>query len=181
MRTPNMARLAETFVMIGYPNDANRVRQRYFALLRTKIAPLIADLRERRYIGWFSFLVHDRRSGRIPVPEGDSRLYIHLRLERLRRVSFERLRASLPDFCEHTRPMRAKVDRSLGTADASALTVPEIATGWMLFGSSSQWVLQFVCAHRDTQPIPKDNICQFFHYIENQLMMRTTGCQVICA
>jgi hypothetical protein len=132
-------------------------------------------------VGWFSFLVHDRETGRIPIQQHDSRWYIHLRLERLQKVSFERLRASLPDFCEHTRPMRTKIHDSLGAADTSALIVPELATGWALFGSSSQWVLQFVCAHRDNQAIPKDNICQFFHYIENQLMLRTTGCQLVCS
>ena len=55
-------------------------------------------------------------------------------------------------------PMRAQVSNSLAPADPSALIAPEIATGWALFGSSSEWVLQFVCAHRATQPIPKDNV-----------------------
>jgi hypothetical protein len=169
MRAPNMARMTETFVMIGTPNDANRARQRYFGLLRTRVSPLVEDLRRRCYIGWFSFLVHNRKSGSIPVPEGDNRLYIHLRFERLPRVSHERLRASLPDFCEHTRPMRRNVSHSLGPVDTSALIEPEIATGWGLFGSSSEWVLQFVCSHRDSLPIPNDNVRQFFHYIENQL------------
>ena len=168
-----MARLIETFVAIGYPNDADRVRERYFHLLRTKISPLIADLQRRGYVGWFSFLVHNRETGRIPIPQDDCRWYIHLRFERMPRVSFERLRGSLPDFCEHTRPMRAQVSNSLAPADPSALIAPEIATGWALFGSSSEWVLQFVCAHRATQSIPKDNVCQFFHYIENQLMVGT--------
>ena len=177
---PNTKRIVETFIAIGTPNDANRLRDRYFELLRTQVSPLIADLRQRRYVGWFSFLVHGRKEGRIPVPEGDTRYYIHLRLERLARVSFRQLRESLPGLCEYTRPLRARIDRSLGAADASALMPPGIARGWALFGLSSAWVLEFVCAHGDSRPIPNGNVCQFFHYVENQLLVQTAGCRLEC-
>src|SRR5262249_45887990 len=125
---------------------------------------------------WFSFLVHGRKDGRIPIPEGDHRCFIHLRLERLPHVSVRQLRDSLPQQCEHTRSMRAKIDCSLGDADPSALVDPNIAMDWALFGLSSEWVLQFVGSHRDCRGIPSPNVCQFFHYIENQLLVRTTGC-----
>jgi len=174
-----LKRIVETFIPIGLPNNANRLRNRYFDLLRTCVSPLIAELYQHHYIGWFSFLVHDRKTGRIPIPEGDGRLFIHLRLERSPRVSVARIREALPEICEHTRPMRANVDRSLGIK-SSALTAPEIATGWRLFGLSSDWTLHFVTAHRNDEPIPEENVCQFFHYIENQLQMWTLGCQVTC-
>jgi hypothetical protein len=173
-----MARLVETFIVIGDCYDANRARQRHFEILRTRVAPLVADLQARGLIGWFSFHVHDRKTGRIPVPEGDSRLFIHLRFERLPRISFERLQAALPEFCQHTRRIRANVVHSLGEAHVSALIAPEIATGWALFGWSSEWVLRFVCSHRENNPVPGENVRQFFHYIENQLLARTAGCVV---
>src|SRR5688572_14945096 len=103
MRTPDLKRIVETFISIGPPNDANRARNRYFELLRTQVAPLLTDLQHRGYIGWFSFLVHCRKSGRIPIPEGDHRLFIHLRLERLPRISLACIRAALPEICQHTR------------------------------------------------------------------------------
>jgi hypothetical protein len=180
MRTPNTKRIVETFIPIGSPNDANRLRNQYFDLLRSRVSPLVADLRQQGCIGWFSFLVHDRKTGRIPVPEADTRCFIHLRFERLPRISFDRLRDSLPDICKYTRPMRARIDRSLGAAAATALIEPRIATGWALFGSSSEWVLRFVCAHREGQAIPDGNVCQFFHYIENQLLVQTMGCRLQC-
>ena len=179
MSTPNLKRIVETFIAIGPPNDANRARNRYYELLRTKVGPLIEDLRHRGYIGWFSFLVHTRETGRIPTQEGDNRWFIHLRVERLPRVSVARIREALPDICEHTRPMRANVNRSLGSK-SSALIAPEIATGWRLFGLSSEWTLHFVTSHRDDQAIPEENVCQFFHYIENQLCLSSIGCQVTC-
>jgi hypothetical protein len=174
MRTPNLTRVVETFIDIGRPNDANRMRQRYFDLLSTQVLPTISKLQTQGYVGWFSFLVHNRETGRIPIEEGDGRCFIHLRVERLPRVSVKRIRESLPKVCEHTRPMSTKkIDCSLGAVDTSALLAPEIPTGWRLFGISSEWVLQLVSAHRPGQPIPKENLCQFFHYIQNQLLVET--------
>src|SRR4051794_31437235 len=125
MRTPDLTRVVESFIDIGSPNDANRMRERYFDLLRTQVSPTISKLQTLGYIGWFSFLVHNRKSGRIPVEEGDNRWFIHLRVERLPRVSIKRIRESLPDVCEHTRPMSTKkIDRSLGSVQTSALVAP---------------------------------------------------------
>jgi hypothetical protein len=57
VRTPELSRLVETFIRVGEQTDLSP--DRHFHLLRTEVAPLVCTLRERKLIGWFSFLVHD--------------------------------------------------------------------------------------------------------------------------
>jgi hypothetical protein len=172
MRTPELNRLVETFVRIGTPAELSR--DRHFSLLRTLVAPLIRDLRARNLIGWFSFLVHDRNSG-VPTTPNDEAVYLHLRLERLDGVDFDTLVSALPQACVFTQAVAAVDARSLEPADHTALVVPEVATGWALFGASSEWALDFACAHRNDRSVPLNNLRQFLHYLGNQLLIRTTN------
>ena len=169
MRTPDLSRLVETFVRIGTEGSSDR----HFHVLRNLIAPLIRDLRDHNLIGWFSFLVHDRNSG-VPTTLNDPAAYLHVRFERMPGVDFETLVSALPDFCVFTQPVPPVNERSLQPADHTALIAPEVATGWALFGASSEWALDLACAHRNDRPLPVKNLRQFLHYLGNQLLIRTT-------
>ena len=167
MRTRGLSRLVETFVLESSPD-------RHFRMLRTIVAPLVHDLRNRNLIGWFSFLVHDRNSG-VPTTPNDPASYLHLRFERMPGVDFDTLLAALPAFCVFSQPVPPPDERSLQPADHTALVAPEVATGWALFGASSEWALDLACAHKDDRPLPVDNLAQFLHYLGNQLLIRTTN------
>jgi len=142
-------------------------------MLRTEVAPLVHDLRGRNLIGWFSFLVHDRASG-VPTTPEDPAAYLHLRFERLTGVDYNTLVAALPDYCVFSQPVRLVDELSLQPADHTALVAPEVATGWALFGASSEWALHFACAHRDDRSLPMNNLRQFLHYLGNQLLIGVT-------
>ena len=175
MRTPELSRLVETFIRVGEQTDLSP--DRYFHLLRTEVAPLVCTLRERKLVGWFSFLVHDCSSG-VPTTPDDRAVYLHLRLELLPEVTFDTLRNVLPPICILTRTAAPVDERSLSPADHKALVAPEVATGWALFGASSEWALDFACAHRDDRSLPVQNLRQFLHYLGNQLLIRTTNIQM---
>jgi len=124
-------------------------------------------------VGWFSFLVHDRASG-VPTTPEDPAAYLHLRFERLTGVDYNTLVAALPDYCVFSQPVRLVDELSLQPADHTALVAPEVATGWALFGASSEWALHFACAHRDDRSLPMNNLRQFLHYLGNQLLIGVT-------
>jgi hypothetical protein len=171
MRTPDLTRLVETFIRIGRPDETTP--DNHFRLLRNVVAPLVKDLRKRELIGWFSFLVHDHSSG-VPTTPQDDAIYFHLRLERLPKVEFDCISRALPLRCVFTRPVGLVDERSLHPAILSALVAPELATGWALFGASSEWALDLASAHKDDQSLPIDNVAQFLHYLGNQLLIRRT-------
>ncbi len=170
MRTPDLSRLVETFVLVGTEPSPDR----HFRMLRTIVAPVLRDLRDGNLIGWFSFLVHDHNSG-VPTTPNDTAAYLHLRFERMPGIDFDTLPAALPEFCVFSRPVSTVDERSLHPADHTALVAPEVATGWALFGASSEWALDFPCAHRNDRSLPVNNLCQFLHYLGNQLLIRTTN------
>ena len=172
MRTPELNRVVETFVRIGTSTELSP--DRYFSLLRTFVAPLVRNLRARNLVGWFSFLVHDRDSG-VPTTQQDQAAYLHLRFERLAGVDFDTLINALPQNCVLTQTVESIDERSLQPADHTALVAPEVATGWALFGASSEWALDFACAHRGDRSLPLNNLGQFLHYLGNQLLIRATN------
>ena len=132
MRTPDLSRLVETFVLVGTEPSPDR----HFRMLRTIVAPVLRDLRDGNLIGWFSFLVHDHNSG-VPTTPNDTAAYLHLRFERMPGIDFDTLLAALPEFCVFSRPVSTVDERSLHPADHTALVAPEVATGWALFGQSA--------------------------------------------
>lgn len=166
MRTPDLNRLLETFIRIG----TESTHDQHFRTLRTKVAPLVHDLRSRNLVGWFSFLVHNHDSG-VPTTPDDASAYLHLRFERLPGVDHNTVVAALPDYCVLTQAGPPVDERSLQPADHTAFIAPEVATGWGLFGASSEWVLDFACAHRDDRSVPSVNLRQFLHYFGNQLLV----------
>ncbi len=92
-------------------------------------------------------------------------------MELLPGVTFKALRDALSPSCILTQVVAPVDERSLSPADHKALVNPEVATGWALFGASSEWALDFACAHRDDRPLPLQNLRQFLHYLGNQLLV----------
>lgn len=48
-----------------------------FQTVKTKLSPTVRQLLENGLIDWYSFLIHDKKSGSIPTEDND--FYFHLR------------------------------------------------------------------------------------------------------
>lgn len=177
LSVPNLTRIVETFVLIGPQEQVGpQMWAGYLDLLRFHVSPLIADLRSKGLVGWFSFLVHNRIAG--ADAQEDRNLYVHLRFELVGSATFEQLRDALPPFCQFTTPHGPIDEKTIAPAHAPSLNEPSVARGWALFGASSEWTLELVCSHRADMPIPLQNVAQFLHYLGNQLMVGATPIQM---
>lgn len=170
MQTPNLTRTIESFIPTRLPlrgvSDADR--QAYYRILRTTVAPLVRGLVADGVIDWYSFLVHDYKSG-VPAGPGDSRAYIHLRMSLTEPADENDLLLRLPADCVMTQRMVPPDPPTLDRVRIDHLAGADAAAGWKVLGVLSELTLELVDAHAPDRPIPLvENIGQFLHYLDNQ-------------
>jgi hypothetical protein len=165
MEKPDLHHLWETFIEIPVeggvvsPSDVVNI----YRLIRSKIAPMIVHLREEHGLGWYCWLIHNRRSG-VPTTEGDDNPYFHVRLEFADDVTPEDF---LPDCCVMTRKIRREDVTSIAGISRSLLKNEEIEEAWRMIGGQSEWLLNLFRIHKEDADIPPEQIGQFLHFFAN--------------
>jgi hypothetical protein len=165
MEKPDLNHLWETFIKIPVegdvvgPSDVMNI----YRIIRSKMGPLIALLREEHGLGWYCWLIHNRRSG-VPATEGDDNPYFHVRLEFADDVTPEEF---LPDYCVMTGKIRRQHVTSITGIDESLLRNEEIEEAWRLIGEQSEWLLNLFSIHKEDADIPPEQIGQFLHFFAN--------------
>lgn len=146
-------------------------------LIRFKIHVTISNLREKRIINWYCFLIHKN-----PKNKDDPNLYFHIRVSLKNDVKPKVFRESLPDYCVFTQPMKRKrVEKiSIGRKeyfDTSLFKTEKIEDAWRIIGEQSEWVMNMLNIHKKDVEINKypKQIGQFLHYYFNML-----GLQIKC-
>ncbi len=173
MNTPNLHAIIETFIRIDYSEDVSEDAnwRNYIDLLRSRVAPLVRSLMAAKAITWYSFLVHDRKSG-VPTKKRDKDIYVHLRMSLSASTDEDAFIRSLPEYCLMSRKMQVPDPPSLDTVDIGSLNGSNVEHGWRILGESSEWVLRLLDSHDPRKPVPQDNVEQFLHYLGNQLFVR---------
>lgn len=171
----DIARVVETFIATSLADSHGLdAWQTYLRQLQFVVAPLVADLRAREQIRWFSFLLHGQESG-VPTSSDDYQAYIHLRFEVAPEINIERLIHELPTECIFTRRMALPDLGTMGVADVEAFVNGDALVAWELLGKCSEWSLDVVMGHRRDTPVPPQNVAQLVHYMGNQLQLRMAG------
>ncbi len=159
MKTPDLARIYETFVRLPARLDYSG----YYGFLRTEIIPLLDELTTAGIVDWYSFLLHTHSQG-VPTSANDPNSYVHLRLEAPSVDNVDDLSKRLPPTCLWTRPAR-NIDNPKWTHIPGTMSPSDY---WRVLGEASEWVLRMIKAHTDHAPVPGRNVAQFVHYIHNQ-------------
>jgi len=166
MNKPDWSKTYETFVLIpgNYGPDKKEIGwNTYISFFRKAVAPVIWLLFDRGMVSWFSFLIHGLESG---VPLAIKGIYVHLRFSIATSFSIEDIEDCLPPHFQGTRKMETP-----DTLDAVKVeTLTDYDEGWRLMGESSIWMMNLLGIHKEGD-IPKENIQQFLHYLENMLLI----------
>lgn len=162
MKIPNLNNVWETYIKITSNTD-------HIQLIRDKVSPLIAQLKDDGVIGWFCFLKHKSRI------EGDTNRYIHLRFEIVNGVDEKNVvRNLLPDYCEKEMTnnfMDVQDPDEISGIDKSLLIDEQIEYGWRIIGEGSEWILNMLSIHKEEEKITTEQIGQFFHFFHNSNMV----------
>jgi hypothetical protein len=166
---PDLTRVAETFIRLGPPDEPHNWR--HLESLRLEVAPLVADLTERRLILWYSFLVHDRGNG-VPAPFGDNDHFWHVRLEMAEGVDLPGLMATLPESCEMTQAADPAILGAMSIPAVELLNLG-VAQAWLLLGEQCEWLLHVIDSYRADAPIAQllPPLNAYLHYAANMTQM----------
>jgi len=169
MQNPSLDKMWETFIKIGLPNEVSFGR--LIQTIRFKIYPMISDLRQKKLINWYCFLIHRSRR------KDDPNLYFHIRVALEKGVDPEVFRESLPDYCVFDQPIKREELESISGIDNSLLKTEEIEEAWRIIGEQSEWVMSMLNIHKKDVEINKypKQIGQFLHYYFNMF-----GLQIKC-
>lgn len=178
---PDLNRIWETYVRIGNPNETSNSEhfKRLVRLIRFKVRPMLSDLRQKKIIGWYSFLVHRSRQS------GDPNYYWHIRFE-LNDDTKDReyVNSILPIFCEKDKTARCMDVEDIETIrgiDKSLLRNEEIEEAWRVLGEQSEWLSKMLDAYKEDVDIPVDQIEQILHFYSNMtLLSRMRTVSVTC-
>jgi len=159
----NINNIWETYILL---ND-HKVR---FEVLRTKIAPLIKNLKSKHILGWYCFLVHQSRQN------DDNKLYYHLRLEFLiENQTKESISKFLPDYClkELTEKFInvEKPGGDISGINKALIKNNNILKAWEIIGEQSELVLKMLNIHKDNISIQENQISQFLHFLSNMTQL----------
>jgi hypothetical protein len=149
-----------------------------FRHLRDEVLPLVRRLEHEEGLVWFFFLIHDRASG-VPTTPDDKGLYIHMRMEFVRRGPDFDLSMLLPPEWSMTR--RAELPGEIAGVDAMAFN-GDVGRAWRLMGEQSAWLVRLVEAHAEIYDSgkPIDELTyvrhakQFLHFLANMCQMRVS-------
>ncbi len=169
MEEPDLNRMYETFIKIPQCNTIS-----YLKFLHSTVIPLVRRLKTKGLISWYSFLVHDNKSG-VPTDEEDKSPYVHLRAELAKGVESIQLEQCLPQYCLWTRKIEQEQLRQIKGVETSLLHEGKIEKAWKMVGECSDWISKFFEAHSDTAEIEPEQfvhqLIQFLHYIDNAIMV----------
>lgn len=159
MKKPDLSKICETFLKIDVPNHAE-----LYAFIRSDLAPVLLDLKEKGLINWYSFLIHDKKSGGIPTTDEKS-AFFHIRLELGEGIDLEKL--NLPRNFEFTRRVSSESLQSCSDINKNLLKNEDIAEAWRILGEISELVIAMLNAHKEDAEIPPQQIAQFLHFLAN--------------
>ena len=162
MQKPNLERVWHTFVKL----TADRIPAgEHIEMLRFSIAPVLRDLMNRGIIGWYCFLIHDKKSG-VPAHLDDS-LYFHIRLGLAENTDPGVLVGALPScFVGTEKVPKSEID-SMGGIDKTRLRSGAIEEAWRIIGEQCEWLLDLLDIYVGTASVFPDQIGQFLHYFSN--------------
>lgn len=141
-------------------------------LMRSDVLPLIRNLEQHHFVGWYCFLIHDGASG-VPCAPDDKALYVHLRLALADGVNAENLFTS-----KKLLSRRWEMSRKCKLAPEIAGIEPMMLEGgieraWRLLGAQSAWYLDFLEAHPDADTLALiKHARQFLHFFANMAQVR---------
>jgi len=176
----DLDRIYEIYIQI--PEDCKW--EDYIEILHSKVSPLIRKLKEKGFIRWFQFLVHEcpRETNDVPK-DPDNNLCVHIRLELVEGIEPDRLDDTLEKDCHYFprikgRKRKAEISVIAGL-NGQRTSIPtkiiEEVDAWWLLGELSVWVLAFIEANSfdlSTEQF-RQHIYQYNHFFENQLCMQT--------
>lgn len=177
MNRPNLNNILECFISIPDGNDSLELWNNYIDCLRSRVIPLIKELREKGLIEWYSFLVHGNKHIS-PTYAGPSEFYVHLRVEIAENAEMKQILEVLPDFCLEVSQKNAADLQVLDKVEVSTLRDGMAEEGWRILGEASEWVLRLIEGHDPKQEIPTVNVLQFVHYLNNSIMGRNIGISI---
>lgn len=169
MQKPDLNRVWETFIKIGLPQDMSL--QQIISLIRSKVYPMICDLRNRKIINWYFFLIHGRGSG-VPTIKEDNNAYFHIRFSLNKDIEVKNEKDVinfLPNYCVLTQKARHKRVESILGIDKSLLKNEEIEEAWRIMGQQSEWIIDMLNIHKENVEILIPQIVQFMHFFLNML------------
>jgi hypothetical protein len=171
MEMPNLEKMWETFIKIGKidlitPNKPFVDHAQIIQIIRRKISPMIAHLENEGVINWYSFLIHDKRSG-VPTTEDDDNLYFHIRFSLK-----NDFKPSLPDYCVMTRKIKREWVKSISGIDQSLLRNGQIEEAWRIIGEQSKWFIDMLSIYKEDVEIPPRQIKQFLHFFANMTQLK---------
>jgi len=170
METPHLQSMWETFIKIQDSHDVSII----FEIIRSKISPLLHELLDKNCINWYCFLVHDRKSGNIPSPEGDNSFYFHLRLNLVENVNGEDFMKMLPDYCVMTRKANEENHSLISGIDKSLLKSGQIEDAWRIIGEECELIIKIMEIYIDECEPEKMRLqmAQYLHYLSNITQIR---------
>jgi len=155
------------------PTEDNlaKISNRVCTMIRFKLYPLISNLRQKKIINWYHFLIHNRRSG-IPTTENDNNAYFHIRVALRKDVKSKDFRDSLPNYCVMTRKIERERVESISGINKSLLRNEEIEEAWRIIGEQSEWLINMLNIHKEDIEIPFQQIAQFLHFYANMTQLQ---------
>jgi len=171
MQKPDLDRMWHTFIKIGLPNQISC--EKIIHMIRSNVTSTISLLWDNSLINWYSFLIHDRRSG-VPTTEDDDNLYFHIRVSLKKGVDAKHFRKSLPDYCVKTRKIKRKWVEQISIAKKETFNTTlfkneKIEEVWKILGEQSEWLINFLNTFKKDIDIPPSHITIFLHYYFNML------------
>jgi hypothetical protein len=164
MEKPNLERMWETYIKLGQPPVTISL---IFNTIRTKLYPMLHNLKEEHTIKWYCFLLHGSRI------KGDPNYYFHIRLEPKDEIKDrEQVNNILPDYCEKEMTVLCKDVENITTIsgiDKPLLKNEEIEEAWRILGEQSQWLMDMLNIYKNEVNVPINNITQFMHFFLNML------------
>jgi len=169
---PNLNQVWETFIKIELRRPNRSLQENLYDMIRAKIHPMISDLKERKIIDWYCFLIHKKNE--VPTTEDDKNAYWHIRFELKQDMNPKDF---LPKYCEMTRKVKPEriADISIGRGevmDKSLLKNGEIEEVWRIIGEQSQWFLNLLDIYKEDANITPKQVSPFLHYYYNMTQLR---------
>jgi muconolactone delta-isomerase len=179
MQRPTLSRMYETFIKIDpHPDPLHQI---IFQTIKTKVYPTIEQLKKDGKVDWYSFLIHNRRSG-VPTTSDDNNAYFHIRFSLSKEADKEQILKSIPDFCVMTRKVNPSSVESISISttmkfNPSLLKQGGIEEIWRIIGDQSEFFLNVFERYKDDVVIPVEEIWSLLHYFHNMVGLSAIQCQ----
>jgi len=172
MSLPNLDRIVETFIQVPLNNQNTTIKywHIYVEILYEKLIPLLDNLRDKKLIKSFSFLIHNKDNG-VPTNKDDNHPYIHIRLELGEDITEDDLKLNLPDYCLFTQKGMIQLPYTMSGIESKYLIDEDFRYAWMILSDSSELVVEILKIHKDKN-LPIQHVAQFLHFLGNQFFVK---------